>query len=333
MSLPRRPKTVLAPLAGFTDAPFRKLCSELGAELVYTEMASAAGLAHGSVPTRFLLSVLPGESPAVAQIFGSNEDDVAAAAREIDAMKRFCAIDLNSGCPMPRIRQEGSGSALLEDPEKIGRLLKAIKAETSLPVTLKTRPGPRPARNVMLEIVAAAQEAGVSGITLHARYASRGHSGPADLDLLARCVQAAKVPVTGNGGVVDRASFDAMAQTGVAAVMVGRAALDRPEIFRELSAEPGEEPPPPLSARERFDRHVALMKVFAEQLAHEFPDARVPSADTCIVMRFRTHLFRYFAGMDGAARMRRDMNSFATADDVFAAVSALRPSRVSGNSE
>ena len=325
------PKLVLAPLAGFTDAPFRKLCASFGADSAVTEMVSAAALAHGSSPTRHLLETLPGEAPRAAQIFGCREDDVAFAAREISSLGRFASIDLNTGCPVPRIRHEGSGAALLDDPAKIGSLLAAMKREAGgTPVTLKPRPGVRPDAPRMLEIVAAAEEAGVSGITLHARFSKQGHGGEVHLDLLAECVRSAHVPVTGNGGVTDGAAFRAMAETGVAAVMVGRAAIDFPEIFAILK-NGGERPDREnaLPAAEIYARHSALVREYAERLAKDFPEDEVMTPDELHVWRFRSHFFRYFAGMDGAPALRRAMTGFRTPGDVAAAVAALRPARTS----
>ncbi len=317
------PPLMLAPLAGFTDAPFRLLCSQGGAARVYTEMASAAGLAHGSGPTLRLLDTMPGEATVHAQIFGNNEDDIAAATRIVASLKRFAAIDLNTGCPMPRIRAEGSGSALLESPEKIYRMLRAMKAESGgTPITLKTRPGPRPSQENMLEIVACAEEAGVSEIALHARFASRAHGGPPLLDKLAECVKAAKVPVIGNGGVVDRASCEAMAATGVAGIMIGRAALGDPWIFRRLAAPEGEAGDFP-DAFETFARHVGLVKEFAAMTNAAHPDIQPVDVDAYVSARFRLHLYRYFAGMRGAAAMRREMNGISSLAGAEAAVAGL----------
>ena len=152
-------KYVLAPLAGFTDAPFRRMCHEGGADLAYTEMVSAAGLAHGSSPTRHLLETMPGEGPVACQIFGANESDIAYAtdfitqALKHSSTQTIVELNLNAGCPMTKVTREGAGAKLVEDPEKIHRLLKAIVRNTPLPVTLKTRLGPHPQRTNVLEIL------------------------------------------------------------------------------------------------------------------------------------------------------------------------------------
>ena len=240
-------KYVLAPLAGFTDAPFRRMCFEGGADLAYTEMVSAAGLAHGSSPTRHLLETMPGEGSVACQIFGANESDIAYATDFIEKANRHCStstsdfdsfkfteLNLNAGCPMTKVTREGAGARLVEDPAKIHRLLKAMVRNTALPVTLKTRLGPHPQRTNVLEILDAVESAGAKGIIVHARYTSQMHGGPTHLDVLADVVKRAKIPVTGNGSVTDAKSAASMAATGVSAIMIGRAALANPFIFGEL---------------------------------------------------------------------------------------------------
>ncbi len=305
---------VLAPLAGFTDAPFRRLCARFGADLAYTEMVSAAGLAHGSSPTRQLMETMPGEGPVACQLFGSVPDELAFAVREADASGRSCELNLHAGCPVPRIVHEGAGAALAKSPDKVHELLVAMVRETSLPVTLKTRPGPRPDRVLMLELLDAAETAGAKGITLHARFTSQNHGGPVHLDLLAELVSRAKIPVGGNGGVTDAATARAMAATGVDSVMIGRGAVARPWIFAELK---GLGNPPP-DAREVFRAHLAALLEFREQLAARFPNDHVPGADAFASVKLHVHLFRYFAGRPGAGELRRRLNSIRTLAEVEA---------------
>jgi nifR3 family TIM-barrel protein len=301
-------KLVLAPLAGFTDAPFRRMCHEGGADLVYTEMVSAAGLAHGSSPTRHLMEVMPGEGPVACQIFGSRENDIAFAAREIPAA-RFTELNLNAGCPMTKVTREGAGAKLVEDPRKIYRLLKAMTENTPLPVTLKTRVGPNPSRTNALEILDAAQQAGAKGIIVHARYTSQMHGGEVHYDLLSEIVAKSGIPVTGNGSVVDARSLSAMAATGVDAVMIGRAALGNPDIFRVLK---GAEPSDGF-----IERHIGYLLDFREQLEREFPHDHIPSVDGYTSVKMHTHLFRYFSGRPGAAALRARLNSVRTFAEIY----------------
>ena len=307
-------KFVLAPLAGFTDAPFRLLCREGGADVAYTEMVSAAGLAHGSAPTRRMLETMPGEGPVACQIFGANERDVAYAADFIQRNFRgsFCELNLNAGCPMTKVTREGAGAKLVESPELVWRLLRAMKENTDLPVTLKTRLGPHPQKTSIFELLDAAERAGAAGLAVHARYTSQMHGGEVHLGTLAEVVGRSRIPVTGNGSVVDAASAAAMAATGVSAVMVGRAALKEPGVFGRLR----DGLPAPAFGVERarglFRRHVELLRRYCVWMAERFPGERLPDADGWMLVKVRTHLFRYFGGCPGAASLRAGLGAART---------------------
>ena len=310
---------VLAPLAGFTNAAFRVMATRGGADMTYTEMVSAAGLAHGSSPTRHLMELLPGEGAVACQLFGSNADELAFATREVSSLGRFVEINLNAGCPVPRIVRDGAGAALVKRPELVHDLLSAMVAETSLPVTLKTRPGPRPDTVLMAELLDAAETAGAKGFTLHARFTSQTHGGDVHLDLLAEVVRRAKIPVTGNGGVKDIATAHAMAETGVSSIMVGRAALPDPFLFATLKGE-GARPEDP---KRIFWEHVDLLAALHAQIAARFPEDPLPSLDAWVVGAVRTHLFRYFAGLRGAREMRRRLATARTRGEMAEAIDMI----------
>ena len=310
-------KLVLAPLAGFTDAPFRRLCHEGGADLAYTEMVSAAGLAHGSSPTRHLMETMPGEGPVACQIFGASESDVALAAREVEAVRdRFTELNLNAGCPMTKVTREGAGAKLIEDPEKIHRLLKAMVENTSLPVTLKTRLGPHPRNVNVFEIADAAERAGAKGLIVHARFTSQMHGGAVHLDTLSEVVSRARIPVIGNGSVTDARTLAAMAETGVGAVMIGRAALSNPSIFAALKGLPVSAGAAPVRA------HLRYLLEFRRQLAERFPGDHIPSEDGFASVKMHTHLFRYFNGRPGAAALRARLNNVRTLAEINDIISA-----------
>jgi len=313
-------KFVLAPLAGFTDAPFRLMCKDGGASMSYTEMVSAAGLAHGSRPTRQLMEMMPGEGPVACQLFGAREDDLAFAAAEAGKLP-FCELNLNAGCPMAKVTREGAGAKLVESPERIYSLLKAMVSATSLPVTLKTRLGPSPRRTTAFEILDAAQSAGASGICFHARYASQMHGGDVHLDVLAEIVAKAKIPVAGNGSVVDAASAGRMGSTGVGAIMVGRAALSDPSVFARLAG--GPEPVAFGSRGEALRLHLSRILAFRRQLEEAYPDCHVPKEDGYASVKMHTHLFRYFGGIPGAAKIRARLNSIRTLDEIRRIVDEL----------
>ena len=315
-------KYVLAPLAGFTNAPFRRLCAQRGADLTYTEMVSAAGIAHGSSPTRHLMEVLPDEGPVACQIFGSNIDELAFTAAEVEKLHRFVELNLNAGCPMPKIIHEGAGAALLKDPQKVHDCLAAMKRETTLPVTLKTRPGPRPDAVLLFELLDAAETAGCSGFTLHARFTSQMHGGTVHLDLLAELVQRAKIPITGNGSVYNPTTAHEMAETGVDAIMLGRAALANPWLFGDVRRD---EPAEILEAPERrralqnaaVQDHLAGLVEFHAHLARLYPNDHIPSLDGFISIAMHTHLFRYFNGRPGSAELRRRLTTIRTFSEVM----------------
>lgn len=308
---------VLAPLAGFTDAPFRRLCAEGGADLAYTEMVSAAGLAHGSSPTRHLMETMQGEGPVVCQLFGSRESDLAFAAHEAsecradDGTPRFVGLNLNAGCPMTKVTREGAGAKLAEDPEKVYRLVKAMVDNACIPVTLKTRLGPNPRRKTVMELLDAAERAGASGFVLHARYTSQMHGGEVHLDELAEVVSRAKIPVTGNGSVVDAKSAAAMAATGVDAIMVGRAALAEPSVFARLK---GIDRGDLRDAAVR--KHLEYLLEFRRRLARRFPCDHIPSEDAFASVKMHVHLFRYFGGRPGAAALRARLNTVRTLAEI-----------------
>ena len=309
--MPDGVKYVLAPIAGFTNAAFRLMATRGGADMTFTEMVSAAGLSHGSSPTRHLLEVLPGEGPVACQLFGSVPDELAYSAREVSALGRFVELNLNAGCPVPRIVREGAGSALVTKPELVYGLLAAMVAETDLPVTLKTRPGPRPDRVLMLELLDAAEKAGAKGIDLHARFTSQNHGGEVHLDLLAELVRASHIPVTGNGGVRDAATARAMAETGVSAIMIGREALRDPYVFAAIKGAPSRP-----AAKSLFLDHLEMIKALHAQTAAAFPGDRLPTIDAWMCCAVRTHLFRYFAGMPGVGELRRRLFSASTEDEI-----------------
>ena len=322
-------KYVLAPLAGFTDAPFRRLCFEGGADLTYTEMVSAAGLAHGSSPTRHLFETMSGEGPVSLQLFGAKESDIATATDSINRTiersndRTVVELNLNAGCPMTKVTREGAGAKLIEDPAKIGRLLKAMTENTGLPVTLKTRLGPHPQRTNVFEILDAAEKAGAKGLVVHARYTSQMHGGAVHLDTLAEVVARAHIPVTGNGSVVDAKTASAMAATGVDAIMIGRAALANPDIFRQLKSEQSNNQNN--RTIEHFRRHLQYLLAFRDQLAAHFPNDRVPSADAFASVKMHVHLFRYFNGRPGAAELRRRLNTVRTLEEIETVARSFQP--------
>ncbi len=212
---------------------------------------------------------------------------------------------------MTKVTREGAGAKLIESPEKIYRLLKCMTERTALPVTLKTRLGPHPQDTRIFEILDAAERAGAKGIVVHARYTSQLHGGPVRLEKLAEVVQRSHIPVTGNGSVVDAKTATEFAATGVAAIMIGRAALAHPDIFSQLKSAAL-----PLAPTGFLRPHLNYILEFREQLAAHFPHDHIPSADGFAAIKMHTHLFRYFNGRPGAAALRMRLNQIRTLAEI-----------------
>ena len=344
-----RPEIVLAPMAGYTDAAMRAICRSFGAVRASTEMAHSMALAREARlfpetggPTWELLETLPDEGPVVAHIFGSDPAVLGDAAGLVAATGRFSAIDLNAGCPVPKVTRNGAGSALIRDPAKIGAIVAAMRAAAgNTPVTVKTRIGPSPDKVAVFEILDAVTCAGAKGITVHGRFTSQGHGGPVDLGLIAEVKRRAAIPVTGNGGIFSVADAVTMwRETGVDAIMVGRGAMGNPWIFAEINAAfdaiaAGREPDTegggdarrvphaqPEEVHRVLEAHIAAEIRLREQIAARRGKRRgMQSPDLCAVAAFRCHFFRYFAGLPHAGALRARLNTLKTLDDVRAIIS------------
>lgn len=223
----------LSPMAGAGDFAFRALCRQHGADFSYTEMISVAGLVHNSEKTKKLLYTLEGEHPCGVQLFGDNPDDFAFAVK-MPELKKFALIDLNFGCPAPKIFKNNAGSALLAFPEKIQKIVSACVANTDKPVTCKIRLGIDDKTINAVEIAKICEHAGASAITVHGRTKMQNYSGSVDLEEIAKVKASVKITVIGNGDITDKESYEKMLSTGVDGVSLARASLGRPWIFNEL---------------------------------------------------------------------------------------------------
>ena len=302
----------LAPMAGVTDAAMRLLCHEQGAAWAVSEMLSAKGWVYSGGKNRNaqdLLARLPGEGVAGLQLFGSDPAMIAEAARQLEGVG-FQFFDLNFGCPAPKITGNGEGSAMLLQPELIGKVVRALAETTRLPVTVKIRSGWDESRINAVEVAQICEENGARAIAVHARTRMQQYSGRADWSVIRAVKQAVSVPVFGNGDV--RSGVDALRmleETGCDAVMVGRAAEGNPWIFREIAAALRGQVAPPPTSTERVDmaaRHFQLeMALFGEKLA---------------VLQMRKHIAWYVHGMREASRFRDRLNALESADAVLEAL-------------
>ncbi len=231
-------RIILAPMAGVSNSSFRTLARRYGAGLVYAEMVSDKGLLHLNDKTLQLLYMTDYERPMAQQIFGSDLETMVDAAVYIDKHSNCDIIDINMGCPVPKVAVKAqAGASLMKDPDKIYKIVKTIVERVSKPVTIKIRAGWDGSSINAVEVAKKAEEAGASAIAVHGRTRSQGYSGTANLDIIKAVKDAVSIPVIGNGDVNDGPSAKHMLDyTGCDAIMIGRAALGNPWIFREIEA-------------------------------------------------------------------------------------------------
>ena len=304
---------LLAPLAGITDGPFRRLCSQAGAALVYSEMVSAKGLWYGDKNTGKLLEILPGEGPVAYQLFGHEPEIMAFAARKLDS--RMNAIfDINMGCHVPKIVKNGEGSALMKNPDLVYDLVAAAVKNTSKPVTVKIRAGWDEESVNAVEVARAVSAAGASAVAVHGRTREQYYSGKADWSVIAAVKRAVNIPVIGNGDVTDAASgIRMMEETGCDFVMVGRGALGNPWIFSELTAAwRGEPLPPPPTKEEK-----------KAMMIRHFNDILELKGEYVAVREMRKHVGWYLKGVHGAAAFRGKINGINSADELRRAIDGI----------
>lgn len=304
---------LLAPLAGITDGPFRRLCSEAGAGLVYSEMVSAKGLWYKDKNTGGLLEILPGEGPVAYQLFGHEPEIMAFAARELD--KRDNVIfDINMGCPVPKIVKNGEGSALMKNPDLAHDVVAAAVKNTSKPVTVKIRAGWDADSINAVEMAHAVSAAGASAIAVHGRTREQYYSGKADWSVIAAVKRAVDIPVIGNGDVTDGASaIRMMEETGCDFVMIGRGALGNPWVFTELNAAWRGEPLPLPPTKE--DKKMMMLR--------HFNDVLQLKGEYVAVREMRKHVGWYIKGMPGSASFRGRVNQICEADELIAAIRGI----------
>lgn len=299
------PDLRLAPMAGVSDWPFRLLCFEQGCDAAYTEMVSAMGLKcapPGNLLTAQLLETHPSEGPVYVQIFGKEPEVMAWAAAQLERSGLYRGIDINMGCPAPKIAGSGEGSALMRDPALAARILKAVVNAVSLPVSVKMRLGWDASSINVLELALAAQEAGVKTVIVHGRTRSQQYGGKADWDQIARVKASLKVPVYGNGDVFDgRDAIRLWKHSGCDGLLIGRGAMGNPWIFSQAKAAiKGEEAVlPTVSLRVQTAlRHARMMTQW--------------KGESIAVKEMRKHLGWYAGGLKGASKLRARANSVNT---------------------
>lgn len=299
-------RTILAPMAGVSDLPFRLLCHEQGAGLVCMEMISAKAITYNNKNTHLLLETLPEEHPVSLQLFG-HEPEVMARACEMIEGESFDLLDINMGCPVPKIVNNKEGSALMQDPALIEALVKAAVSHTSRPVTVKLRKGFDEQHLNAVECAKAAEAGGASAVAIHGRTRPQMYMGKADWNIIREVVDAVRIPVFGNGDVTDGPSAARMLEeTGCEAVMIGRGAQGNPWIFAQVGhyLETGEELPKP--SRQEIIRMVLRHAKLQRQYKGENVGMR----------EMRKHVAWYMAGFPGAAKVRGQVNCVTTFEEL-----------------
>lgn len=304
---------ILAPMAGVTDLPFRLLCKQQGAGLLCMEMVSAKAIYFHNKNTEELMKIDPREYPVSLQLFGSDADIISEMAKRIED-KPFSILDINMGCPVPKVVNNKEGSALMTQPKLVEEILtKTVKA-IKKPVTVKIRKGFDDNHVNAVEIAKIAESCGVSAIAVHGRTREQYYSGKADWDIIAQVKDAVSIPVIGNGDVTSPQIAAAMlAQTGCDGIMIGRGVQGNPWIFREILAylERGEEIPRPTEEemRDVILRHAALQLECKGQYIG--------------IREMRKHVSWYTKGYPGSAKLRGEINALENFDDLNACIEKL----------
>ncbi len=290
----------LAPLAGISDWPFRLLCFEQGADYCVTEMISAQGLLTAPPTARAyqdLLRVHPEEGPVIAQLFGHRAPYIGDAARKLTDLGRFAGIDINMGCPAPKVCTSGSGSALMKAPDKAARVIRAARKGTSLPLSVKMRLGWDPASINAVPFARMAQQEGADLLTVHGRTRSQQYAGQADWRAIGAVKQAVTIPVIANGDVfTPQDARDILQMTGCDGVAFARGALGNPWLFARVKH--GTPPPRPEEVLRTCLRHARLLVQW--------------KGERHAVVEMRKHFAWYLKGMRGAAQARARINTLTT---------------------
>lgn len=302
----------LGPMAGVTDLPFRLLCKEMGCNMLYTEMVSAKAILYKNKNTKELLNIDKNEHPVGVQLFGSDPDIMAQIAAQIEEGE--CDfIDINMGCPVPKIVNNGEGSALLKQPQLVEEILTKMVKAVNKPITVKIRKGFENGTIYAVEIAKIAESCGVSAIAVHGRTREQYYSGKADWDVIKDVKKAVKIPVIGNGDIFSAEDAKAMKEyTGCDGLMVARGARGNPWIFREIKEylENGNiiDKPTINDIREMIIRHSKMLVDYKGEYTG--------------IREMRKHIAWYTAGLPHSAELRRMCNQIETMENLIETVNA-----------
>ena len=289
---------LLAPMAGITDLPFRLICEKFEPGLVCTEMVSSKAILYGDEKTKKLMNLNGEKRPVSIQIFGSDIEAMGYAAKYVS--EKADIVDINMGCPAPKVVKNGDGSKLLLDLEKAKDIMEAVVKNSKVPVTLKFRKGWDSEHIVATDIAKIAERVGISAITIHGRTRSEYYSGTADLEIIKKVKESVNIPVIGNGDVVDEESAKEMFEkTGVDGIMIGRASMGNPWIFKKIKyyLETGEKLPEITS-----DEKLKIIKEHLNLLVKE-------KGEDVAIKEFRKHLAAYSKNLPNSSNFRVRVNA------------------------
>ena len=292
---------VFAPIAGFSEVGFRHMCAKYGAGLTYTELVSAKGLCYGNKGTQELLAREDFSSPCAVQLFGSDPEFMYKAAKD-ERLASFEIVDINMGCPVKKVFNNGDGSALMKNPDLITEIVQAVKEGAKRPVTVKMRAGVETGKPVAVECALAAQKGGASAVCVHPRYREQFYSGEADHSITRAVKEALDIPVIANGDITDLPSLARVRDlTGADGFMIGRGALGRPWIFSQLNGGDGNH-----DTKADIYEHIAVLRKYM----CDFTVANVMKLQLCY----------YAKGGRDAKAVRVEIGKAKSIDDIFAIV-------------
>ena len=285
----------LAPMAGVTDIPFRKICRKFGPGLTYTEMASTKAMEFGSDKTEKIIQIMSDERPSIVQIFGSDKDTIRKTIEKLNQQEDIDIIDINMGCPAPKLVKNGDGAGLLLDLKKVEEIIKEATSVSKKPITVKTRKGFNDDIITAVEVAKICEKYGVAMITIHGRTREQYYSGVADLDIIKKVKESVKIPVIGNGDITDVESAKKMFEyTGCDGIMIARGAQGNPWIFKSI-----------LDGKDYVSSYEERLQIILEHIKYELENEENKKN---AVFKMRKHIAWYLKSLPNSTYVKDKIN-------------------------